>query len=344
MTHPPFIRVLDLTDEAVAYGTRLLANLGAHVVRIVSPGAGMGAGSADRAFQAGKRCVAADLRRPEGLDALARWCAETDVVVDGIDPVADGPRAFHRCLASNPRLVWVMVRPCAPDAEGARDSSAEIVRYALSGLMSITGLPGQSPSLLGGGLSNAVVAGYAALAALLGARQARRTGVGCLVTVSAHEALVSVMQQGVLEAAMSGRVVTRGGNRHAHIAMAGALPCRDGFVVISANERTMWRALVEMVGDDRLRDEALNDERVRMQRQAELFQTLEGWTRRFTKAELSEMAQARHIPIAPVHGVGDLIRDPHLRTRGFFQRIEGVGELPVLRTPWSAPADEAARA
>ncbi len=330
------LRVLDITDGAVAYATRLLADLGADVVRIDVPGRREGPEAPARCLDAGKRSVGIDLRRDEGVEVLARLCGVADAVVEGIEPVFDAAEnVYARCRAGSPRLTWVAVRPFAPTA-GAGRTSAEIVRYAQSGLMSITGMPGQAPCLLGGGLADAVTATYAALACLLGYRHARDSGSGRLIYVSAHEALATFMQQGLYEAAFSGRVVKRGGNRHAHIAASGALACRDGYVVISANERRMWETLVEMVGDERLRDAALNDERVRMEHQAEIFGVLESWARRFTKAELSEMAQARGIPVAPVHDIEALLHDPHLRARRFFHRVDGQ-DVPVLTTPWLTP-------
>ena len=209
MTHS--LRVLDLTDDAVSYTTRLLADLGAEIIRIDVPGRGEGAGVAERS-------LALDVRRREGLDVLARLCATADVVLDGIEPAFERAEDAHaRCLTVNPRLVWVAVRPFAPPA-GAGRTSAEIVRYAQSGLMSITGMPGQTPYLIGGGLGDAVTAAYAAFACLLGYRHAREAGAGRVIYVSAHEALATFMQQGLYEAAFSGRVVRRGGNRHAHIA------------------------------------------------------------------------------------------------------------------------------
>ncbi len=328
------LRVLDLTDASAIYAARLLADLGGEVVRIET---------ADRTrrdafhrfFNAGKRSAVVDLRRREGTEILARLCAAADAVMDGIDPrFDDTPQIYERCRTANPRLVWVAVRPFAPGAGGGMSRSAGIVRYALSGLMSITGLPGQPPLLVGGGLADAIAATYAALACVLGSRLAQRTGEGRLVYVGAHEALATVMQQGLYEAALSGRVVTRAGSRHAHIAMAGALPCRDGYVVISANERRMWTALVELVGDERLRDQALQEEQSRLARQAEIFEIVGAWTRRFTKAELSELAQARGIPVAPVHTVEDLLADPQLRARRFFHRV-GEDEMPVLTVPWT---------
>ncbi len=345
------LRVMDLTDEAVVYATRLLADLGADVIRIESNGADQAAEprAFRRFFHAGKRSVVIDLTRDEGREVLARLCSQVDAVVEGLNPDAEIERDRDRIREKNPLLTWVAVRSFEPEAQGRDLKTAEITRYALSGLMSITGDPQGAPMLVGGGLSNAVVAAYAALACYLGYLTAQRSGEGPLIWVSAHEALLAVMQQGLLEAALSGGVVKRAGSRHAYIAMAGALPCRDGHVVISANERRMWRTLVEMVGDERLRDQELDDERVRMRRQQEIFAILAGWAGAFTKDGLAEMAQARHVPVAPVNGVGDILRDPHLRARGFFRadghpddaRGEERGSMPVLKAPWSgaqAPA------
>ncbi len=343
------LRVVDLTDESAVYATRLLADLGADVIRIEPTGADLAEEprAFRRFFHAGKRSVVIDRTRDEGLDVLARLCSPADAVVEGMAPVAEFERVRDWIREANPALTWVAVRSFAPDAPGRDLKTAEIVRYALSGLMSITGDPQGAPMLVGGGLANAVVAAYATLACYLGSLAAQRSGRGPLVWVSAHEALLAVMQQGLLEAALSGRVVKRAGTRHAYIAMAGALPCRDGHVVISANERTMWQTLVEMVGDARLRDRELDDERVRMQRQEEIFDILAQWVGAFTKDRLAESAQARHVPVAPVNGVGDVLRDPHLRARGFFRpdgdpddvRGEEQGSMPVLKTPWAgAPA------
>jgi len=339
------LRILDLTDRAGAYATRLLADLGGDVIRVEAPGRTEDTRSdaQDRCFNAGKRSVGIDLRADDGLEVLARLCVVADAVVEGIEPVfANVDAAYARCRVANPRLTWVAIRPVVPETTTAGAKSVEIVRYARSGLMSITGMPGETPILVGGGLADAVTATFGALACMLGCRGAQHTGSGRLIRVSAHEVLAMLMQQGLYEAAFSNRVTRRGGNRHAHIAAAGALRCRDGYVVVSANERRMWQALVEMVGDDRLRDEALSDERIRLQRQAEIFEILEAWAHRFSKAELSEMAQARGIPVAPVHDVSDLLRDPQLRARGFFQQVEG-DEIPALLTPWREPLAAAPR-
>ncbi len=328
------LRVLDVTDGSALYAARLLSDLGADVLRLEASGKTQSDASY-RFFNAGKRSAVVNLELASGIDVLTRLCADTDVVIDGMLPRLrdDLSQVYARCRTANPRLVWVAVRPFAQGAGNEMARTADIIRYALSGLMSITGQARQVPLQAGGGLSDAVVAVYGALACLLGSRLARRTGEGRLVWVSGHEALATFMQQGLYEAALSGRRVTRRGSRHAHVAMAGALPCRDGYVVISANERRMWTALVDLVGDARLLDPALADEQSRLARQEDVFEIVGAWTRKFTKAELCELAQARGIPVAPVHAVEDLSGDPQLRARGFFQQV-GDDEMPVFRTPW----------
>lgn len=343
-THSP--RILDLTDDAVIYATRLLADLGADVIRIEPPGGREGHAFGEHFaeyFNAGKRSVALDLRHPRARVAFARLCRDVDVVVEGIAPAFDRVEIVYAQLReSNPRLTWVAIREFAPGA-AAGVRSNEIVRCALSGLMSITGDANGPPMIVGGGLSNAVVATYGALAACLGVMSAGKSGRGNLIWVSAYEALLSVMQQGLYEATLTGKILKRAGGRHAHVAMAGALPCRDGHVVISANEQRMWRALVELIGDERLADNAFNDEQERMRRQAEIFEIVTHWAAGFAKADLSRMAQDRHIPIAPVHSAIDVARDPHLRERDFFRHRLDDGETASFATPWARQGRRAPR-
>ncbi|MDR7418895.1 MAG: CoA transferase [Armatimonadota bacterium] len=341
-------RVLDLTDDTMVYAGRLLADLGCRVTRVVLPDARSAGGDAGHAgrpgavsryFTAGVDTVRVDTRRGDAHRVLLDLCASADVLIEGLAPrVADpaGLRDAARRVA--PRLTWVAVREFARGVDDPAPGSG-ILRYARSGLMSITGDPSGPPLVAGGEMPDAIVAAYAALAALLGARDARARGEGRVIWVSAHEALASFASQGLLEAALTDRVVRRAGGRHAHIAMAGALPCRDGWVVISANERGMWRALVETIGDARLRDPALDDERERMRRQADIFAMVAEWTARFGKDELCDLLQARLIPVAPVHAPLDVARDPHLAARRFFGDGDRGG-LARLTPPWRSPQDE----
>jgi len=344
------LRVLDLTDQAIAYGARLLADLGAEVIRVEQSGAvqpGESDGEAESFLQyvhAGKRRVGLNLQTPQARQVLVRLCGNVDVVLDGIEPIIDDVTASYVDVRQiHPHLTWVAVREFARGHREITAESVEIVRCALTGLLSIVGEPGEAPTVVGGGLSNAVVATYAALAAYLGTRVARLSGQGRLVWVSAYEALVSVMPQGLLEAALSGNVVKRTGSRHAHIAAAGLIPCRDGYVVVSANEPRMWKALVDLVGDPRLRDEKLEHADERMRRQSEVFEVLAQWAQGYGKHELAQAAQARRIPVAPVQSPFDILHDEQLQALGFFAQSDQGEPMAYLRTPWASGKVTAAR-
>ncbi len=352
------MRVLDLTDEQVVYSTKLLADLGAEVIRLEPPTPdgvrrwrlreeqeserGRVDNNAFHAyFNAGKRSVTLDSTTPEGLSRFVQLCSCTDVVVEGLRAWWPSDEIYARCCEANPALIWVAAREFAP---GTREQpkTTEIVRYALSGLMSITGAPGQPPMLVGGGLSNAVVSVNVAVAAYLGFISAQRTRQGGLIWVSAYEALVNVMQQDLFEAAFTQQAGKRCGSRHRHVAIAGASPCQDGFFVVSANEPANWRSLVEMVGDKRLMDEHLNDEQWRKQQTDYIFELIAQWSAGSRKNEVAEAGQARRIPMAPVHDSRDVLQDPHLHARGVFQEMDNEA-VAVLRAPWSEPLRPAPR-
>lgn len=352
------MRVLDLTDEHVVYSTKLLADLGAEVIRLEPPDPDsvrrfrlreeqesererVDGNTFHAYFNAGKRSVALDLTTSEGLALFEQLCSWADVVVEGLRAWGLSDELYARCCEANPALVWVAAREFAPETR-EKPKTTEIVRFALSGLMSITGAPSQPPMLVGGGLSNAVVSVNVAVAAYLGFISAQKTRQGGLIWVSAYEALVNIMQQDLFEAAFTHRAGKRCGSRHRHVAVAGASPCKDGFFVVSANEPANWRSLVEMVGDERLMDEHLNDEQRRKQQTDYIFELIAQWSAGSRKNEVAEAGQARRIPMAPVHDSLDVLHDPHLRARRVFQVVDNE-EVAVLRAPWSEPVRPAPR-
>ncbi len=352
------MRVLDLTDEQVVYSTKLLADLGAEVIRLEPPvpdgvrqwrlreeqeseRKGVDGNVFHAYFNAGKRSMTLDLATPEGLSLFVHLCTCADVVVEGLQAWGPSDEIYARCCEANPALVWVAAREFAPETKEP-PKTTEIVRFALSGLMSITGAPGQPPMLVGGSLSNAVVSVNVAIAAYLGFISAQRTRQGGFIRVSAYEALVNVMQQDLFEAAFTQQAGKRCGSRHRHVAVAGASPCRDGFLVVSANEPANWRSLVEMIGDERLMDVHLNDEQERKQQADHIFEIIAQWSAGSRKNEVAEAGQDRRIPMAPVHDSHDVLQDPHLRARGVFKVVNDE-EVAVLRTPWSEPLRPAPR-
>src|SRR5437867_3307836 len=144
-------RILDLAPHAAIYAGRLLAETGHDVIRVEHPAGDairrlppflggrpdIERGAYHQFFNAGKRSLTLDPATSEGLDLFGRLAATADAIIGNL-PASVDPQALH---AEQPRLVLGLL---------CNDQSPEICQYARSGMLALTGQPGQTPMLLGG--------------------------------------------------------------------------------------------------------------------------------------------------------------------------------------------------
>lgn len=133
------------------------------------------------------------------------------------------------------------------------DQEPEICAVARSGLMSLTGHPGQAPVILGGHVPSLAVGIYVAVATTAALLTSKKTGKGSIATVSARGALESFVEQAMVEYTFSGTITERKGSKGTITAVSGALPCKDGHWVISQIHRSgRWTKFMDWVQDPEL--------------------------------------------------------------------------------------------
>lgn len=317
-------RILDLTSEVGAYGTRLLAELGHDVVRIESregdavrrlePQLGRASNFDSGAFHqflnAGKRSVAMDLGSDKGRRLLSALVAKADAVVASL-PL---PLDESELLAVNPDLVLVRLD----------DGPPELCAYASSGLLAITGEPDGRPTMLGGDVPYSAVGVHVALAAAAALFSKEATGSGQVVDISAPQCLATLAEQVWVEHSVSGESLERMGSRGGITALAGALPCADGHWMISVPpDPRGWANFVQLVPDPIFKDDAsLADEAMRRERKHEILDRIGLWSEQRKKGEIVEEAQRLHIPAAAVANPLELVDDPQLLARGFLRPVD----------------------
>jgi crotonobetainyl-CoA:carnitine CoA-transferase CaiB-like acyl-CoA transferase len=317
-------RILDLTSEVGAYGTRLLAELGHDVVRIehrkadtvrrLEPNLGAGSNADLGAFHqflnAGKRSVAVDLATEAGRRLLLALVSKADTVVASL------PLPFDETelLRANPDLVLVRLD----------DGPPELCAYASSGLLAITGEPDGKPTMLGGHVPYSAVGVHVALAAASALFGKEATGAGQIVDISALECLAALAEQVWVEHSVSGESLERMGSRGGITALAGALPCADGHWMISVPpDPRGWTNFVQLVPDPVFKDDAsLADEAMRRERKHEILDRIALWSEHRKKSEIVEEAQRLHIPAAVVANPLELVDDPQLLARGFLRPVD----------------------
>lgn len=239
------IRVLDFTRHmAGPYGTMILGDYGADVIKVESLPHGDGARGVGTAFidgesalfliwNRGKRSLALDMRNPEGLEAVHRLAATVDVVVTSYRPgVADEIGIGYDALSAiNDQIVYISLTAFGPEGPLAPYPGTDPVVQAVSGVMSVTGEPDRGPNLVGVPMADFTGALVTAQAAMLGLFARRQTGKGQLIDVSMLFALMSSLTTRLASHWVDGEDPERHGSAHSVVVPYEAFQTADGHVV-----------------------------------------------------------------------------------------------------------------
>lgn len=339
-------RVLDLTGEFGAYAGRLLADLGANVVRVVPPTGDRlavvqplvetidGTASAFAWFvNLGKETVELDFRRAGDRDLGERLIASADVLLEtwGPEPASEGGWSRIELEERFPGLVIVSITPFGLDGPRGGDAGTDLVTLASGGLLSLGGYPGSAPIAPNSGQAILAASIFGAVAALFGLIARAADGRGRLLDVSAEEVIASALEDAIPQFDLTGRVRRRTGDRPRE-AGTGIYPCADGYVSMVAGRlgtAKAWRSLVEWLvaegvdGAEVLLAEAWQSFPYRQRPEAvDAFGAIFGrFTATRTKAVLYAEAQRRSIALAPVNEIPDVLANEQLAARGFFTSI-----------------------
>ncbi len=340
------IRVLDLADNAVAYASRLLADLGAEVIRVEPPGGSAlrhapplaqtrdGAVScADAFWNANKKAITLDLATPDGARLFGDLAAKSDVVIETFAPgiLADWSIGFEALKARNPGIILVSVTPFGQKGPCAKFRATDLTLLAAGGLLSLGGYPEIGPVAVAGEqgfLASAISGAIAALKALL---EREGTNHGQWLDVSGQECIAFALEDAIPEWYLAHSIRRRTGDQ-AREAGTGVYPCQDGYISMVAGRlgtAKAFKTLVQWIADSGTLDGAeLLDPRWQ---DFKFRQSPEGIARfaeifgRFCatrgKQELYREGQARQIAIAPVNTVADIAADQQLRANGFFRSL-----------------------
>jgi len=357
------IRVLEVGGAAgAAYATKLLADLGADVVKIEPPGAGDpsrrrgpfpgGVPHPEKSgyflyLNANKRGIALDLTRPAGRQTLERLVEQADLLVHDVHPtdMAAHGLDYARLSARNPRLVMTSIAPFGLDGPHASYRATDLVLWNAGGVATLNGDPAHPalPPLKAFGSQASFQAGVHAAIPSLAALFARlRTGRGDHIQVSTQEALASILELTFEFWPYCGLVASRLGAKP--IQPLCFMECRDGWIFICCVEEHQWRQFVEIMGSPEWAQMELFENRLARGANFDALQALlQEWCAEQSVADLYEKAQARRVPFAPVSTMGDLLASEHLRARGFFVTLDhpvaGAVTMPgapykFAATPW----------
>ena len=346
-------RVLDLTDERGLLCGKILADLGADVLQIEPP-----AGNTARrvapfyrddpgpdhslfwwAYAANKRSVTLDLTRADGKALFERLVASAHFLIESGKPgeLAALGLGYDRLADINPALIVVSITPFGQTGPYATYLASDLVGMGLGGFMYVTGDPDRAPLRVG--FPHFYLHGSAAAAAgaMLAHSQRVLTGQGQHVDVSCQEAVARSLANSLASYAIEGSVIVRQGSYRqtgADTFMRITWPCKDGFVNFQfaggASSGQSVNNFVRWMADEGSPDEyllsldfrAMGYGMITSETMDRIVPPVSRFLLERTKQQLFDGAIERRILLFPVATLGDILENPQLEARGFFETVE----------------------
>ena len=353
------LRVLDLTWHiAGPYCTKLLADYGADVIKIERPGTGDPARRTPPFYHdqpdpegsllflylnTNKRSVVLDLKREAGRRLFLEMARRADVVVESFRPgVMDRLGIDWEALSEiNPRLILTSLSNFGQTGPYRDLPASELVEYAMSGMMTISGSQDREPlkhGLSQGQYSAGVNAAY--ITAALTFPQALGAP-GQWIDVSILECLASELVINEPHYAWMGSI--QGRRPPSGDGLNNIMPAKDGYVVLQMGGATKWSDIAGLLDMPELNSERFDTAQARARNAQELDELIGAGLRARTKHELFDEAARRRILFGIAQDPADLLNCPQLNARGYWTTVDHptTGPLPypgepvkMSATPW----------
>lgn len=333
------IQVLDLADEKASFCSKLLADLGARVIKIEKPGGdsshriGPFFGNSPHPEKSlffyynntNKMGITLNLEHEEGKSIFLRLLKNKDIVVESFRPgyLKEIGLDFDVLKRVNPKLILVSVTGFGENGPRSQYKSCDLVASASGGQMYVSGSPSTPPIKAFGEQSYYTASLFAAIGILLALRKRAHSGWGEHIDISLQEAVVSTLDHVMVRYFYEKVIPKRQGSLYWNNSFC-ILPCKDGHILLTLFQQ--WEILVEWMDNEGmaedLRDEKYRDEEYRLRHVDHIIEVLNRWTKNHSTHELFEMGQLMRFPWAPVNSPEEALHNPQLKARGFFIKNE----------------------
>jgi len=343
--------ILDLSDETASFCSRVLADLGARVIKIEKPGGDLSRNIGPFFVDShqrrkslsflynniNKQGITLNFEHAEAHEIFLRLVSKADVVIETFPPgyLEQVGLSYDKLKSVNPKLILASVTGFGQKGPKSKDRSCDLVASASGGQMYVSGTSSTEPLKVYGQPSYYTSSLFAAVGILLALRKRKRDSLGSHLDLSRQESVVATLEHVMIRYFSDGAIPVRQGNRHWDDTFF-ILPCKDGFIHMTPFQH--WDTLIEWVDSEGmasdLNDPKWKDPQLRNEHVDHIVDILTGWTKTHTVGELFEMGQLMRFPWAPVQSPVEVTTSPQLRARDFFKPIMDSGD-DVIECPGS---------
>ena len=360
------VRVIELgTLIAGPFCSRILAEFGADVIKIESPGEGDPLRKWRKMYgdtslwwyvqSRNKRSVTVNLKHPEGVRIVRELVAKADIVVENFRPgvLEKLGLGWEQLSELNPGLVMVRLSGFGQTGPMAKQPGFGAIGESMGGLRYVTGFDDRPPVKTGVSIGDSIAALWGAICGLMALRQREvNGGAGQVVDVALYEAVFAMMESLVPEFDVFGFIRERTGNVMPGITPSNTYTTSDGkHLIIGANGDAIFKRLMSAIGrHDLAADTTLATNAGRDLRAAEIYAVIGQWVATHSELEVLQVAEAAEVPASRIFSVTDMFENPQFAAREMLEaamlpdgkpfRIPGI--VPKLsatpgRTEWIGP-------
>jgi len=332
------LQVLDLADEKASFCSKLLADLGARVIKIERPGGDPSreigpfledSKSPEKSFfffhnNSNKLGITLNLEHEDGKEIFLKLLQKADILVETFPPdyLRQG-LGFEFLSRVNTGLIHVSVTGFGRNGPRSQHKSCDLVASAFGGQMYVTGSPSTPPLKPFGDQSYCLASLFAGVSVLLALRKRARTGKGEHLDISLQEAAVSTLDHAMIRYFYENTVAKRQGGAYWNHSFC-ILPCKNGHILLAPFQQ--WETLVEWMDSEGMAEDLAEkkycEEEYCLAHIDHILQVFEQWTRTHTAQELFESGQLMRFPWAPISALKGVLSNSQLKARGFFVDVE----------------------
>ena len=346
---------------AIPFATKLLADMGAEVIRIESctrvelyrasgfydnDPSGEYWNRAVNFYEQNrnKQSLTLDLTKPEGRSALLELVSVSDVFAENFTPrvIRNFGLEYDELRKVRPDIIMVSSTGYGHTGPWSGFGAIGFGTEAASGLASVTGYRDGPPAIPEIPYSDFTAGEHTAFAIMAALAHRAVTGRGQLIDISQTQTLSATVPEALMDYAFNGRTPARSGNRDDNYELQGTYPCRgsDNWISISIRSDSEWESLCRVLGrGEWIDDVRFADSEARRQNHDLIDDLIADSTRNRDSAELQSALQDAGVPAGAALDGKALLFNEHLAERGFYEVVDHPATWDAA-TPLPQPSVE----
>jgi crotonobetainyl-CoA:carnitine CoA-transferase CaiB-like acyl-CoA transferase len=340
-------KVIDLTlARAGPSCVRTLADWGADVIRVEPPPdegeagevVGRRDGSDFQNLHRNKRAITLNLKSAEGREILLRLAEQADVIIENMRPGVTKRLGvdFESVRKRNPRIVYGSISGFGQYGPYGSRPSIDQIAQGMSGIMSVTGIPGQGPVRVGVAVTDIMAGAFLAQGILIALLDREVSGQGRWVQTSLIEAGLTLLDFQATRWTMDKKIPPQEGNNHPTNTPMGCFPTADGHINIAATSNKNFQIFCKLIGREAMAtDPRFASIASRRQNKEAMNAMIADALQAKTTAEWFELIVAAGLPCGPVYNIKQAFADPQVEALRLKRSVTHprLGELDLVAQP-----------